>query len=148
MKKAVFCLFFVVLFLCSSVVVSAEKMATELSFSATTESVDGRSVSALYDRNRYSAFQFTETTELWISSDEPLASIYLEFDRPAGEWTLTEPKSEKRVSCGQKGFLHEFVDVKKLFGENKTEFVLTFSCSGALAELYLYSEGELPENVQ
>ncbi len=148
MKKTVFCLFFAALLFALSVSVSAKETAVELSSSVTVSSSDGRGVSALRDRSRYSYFSVSDTTELIIRSKEPIASLYLEFDRTVSEWTLTELETGKTAVCGGQSFLHEFVDVSRLFGEEKTEFSLTFASSGALAELYVYSSGELPDSVQ
>lgn len=77
-----------------------------------------------------------------------IASLYIEFDAIPQEWTLTDPTSGKSVTCGQNAFLHEFVDVAALFGSAPETLKLTFAQGTVIADVYAFSQGDLPDFVQ
>lgn len=83
-----------------------------------------------------------------VSHDGGVAGLYIEFDRIPQNWTLTDTATGKSIVCGTNAFLHEYVDVKALFGYLPTALKLDFAAGTAVAEIYALSEGELPHWVQ
>ena len=94
----------------------------------------------------------------WASADGParitvsreggIAALYIEFDRIPQAWTLTDPAAGRSLSCGENGFLHEYVDVSALGESLPQKVVLEFEQGADIGELYVFSEGELPSWVQ
>lgn len=85
---------------------------------------------------------------LTVSRDGGIGAIYIEFDRLPQGWTLTDPESGESVSCGENGFLHEYVDVEALFGGLPQTMTLEFDEGTVIADVYVFSQGEPPDWVQ
>jgi LmbE family N-acetylglucosaminyl deacetylase len=81
-----------------------------------------------------------------IKSDVLIGSLYIVFGKKAGEWTLSAGNIQK--TCGEYGFLHEFVDVVELTGEHHTEITLSFPGGHTIAEITVFSGGKVPDNVE
>ncbi len=98
------------------------------------------------DRNTYSGSN--EECVVTVSRSDGIGALYIEFDRLPQTWTLTNPASGVSVTCGENTFLHEFVDVAALFEELPETLVMRFDAGTAVAEIYVFSDGEMPEWVQ
>lgn len=83
-----------------------------------------------------------------VSRDGGIGALYIEFDNTPQAWTLTDPQSGKSVACGQNGFLHEFIDVSALWGGLPETLTLSFEEGTAIAEIYVFSDGDMPDWVQ
>lgn len=83
-----------------------------------------------------------------VSRGDGIGGIYIEFDRPPGEWTLTDPASGVDVVCGKQGFLHEYVGVAELLGYVPQALELRFGVGTVIADIYGLSQGKLPDWVQ
>lgn len=152
MKKA-FLLCMLFLFLLGQVSVVAaletsEKQARDLTIAADLIFSDGRGVMPVKDRNRETYLSVASDVVLTVSSEEPISSVYIEFDRAPTNWFLQDESGNDAVSCGEERFLHQFVDVSALFGSPQTDLVLTFASSCAISDVFLYSDGALPDIVQ
>ena len=103
---------------------------------------------SLFDANRSSYTKCEEEGVITISNSEGIHGIYIEFDRLPQEWTLTNPETGENITCGTHSFLHEFIDVKTLFDEIPTNLVMTFAADTTIADVYVFSDEEIPEWVQ
>ncbi len=83
-----------------------------------------------------------------VERDDGISSLYIVFDRLPEEWTITDTDTGTTVTCGKNGFLHEFVDLKSLFGYLPKSIRADFPGSVSIAEIYAFSVGELPDWVQ
>lgn len=84
---------------------------------------------------------------LTLHDPHGIGSAYLIFDMEYGAYTVTD--SEKSVTFGQQGFLHEFLDFEEAFGYAPQTITFTFSSGDAkINELYLFTSGEVPDFVQ
>lgn len=84
-----------------------------------------------------------------LENESGIGGIYLLFDLEYGAYTVTDNTTGETASAGEKGFLHEFIDLDALFGSCPTSVTLTFSNGTVrLSEIYVYSAGETPNNVQ
>ena len=104
--------------------------------------------SSLYDSNRNTYTQCAEQGEITISNSEGIYSIYIEFDRLPQAWKLTNPETGVSVDCGTYSFLHEYIDVKALFGTLPTQLIMAFPANTTVADIYVFSNEEIPEWVQ
>lgn len=69
----------------------------------------------LIDGNVNTYLTFDANASVVVSAGgEPIAGIYLQFDKPPDEWTCTGELGA--VACGTFGFLHEYVDVTAASG--------------------------------
>lgn len=149
MKKLVLWVLILALSLPSSFgVLAAEKPAVDLSGNCTVSLSSGASTQKFSDGNYNTYATVSSGDVLTIVSEKAIFSLYLVFDRTPSAWTLTDLETGETVSCGKNGFLHEFVDVKTLFGTGAKRLSLEFSTNASLADVYAYSEGKLPDDVQ
>ncbi len=77
-----------------------------------------------------------------------IQGVYIIFDKIPEEWTITDPESKESATCGTNSFLHEYVDVAALFGDDIKKVKLTFPKGTVISEIYAFSAGEIPDWVQ
>ena len=106
------------------------------------------SVAKLSDASRSTYADTAEGGTVTISREDGISALYIEFDRIPAGWRLTEPASGVSVSCGENGFLHEYVDVASLFGTSPQSLVMSFEAGTVIADIYGFGAGELPHWVQ
>lgn len=144
MKKLLFVII-LVCGLCRSFTVYAETAQYETS----DMEVQGFGSSKnLCDENRNTYTRCKEEGEITITNKAGIAGIYIEFDRIPSIWTLVNPVTGENIVCGENGFLHEFIEVTGLFETIPEELVLQFPAGTVIADVYAFTEGELPEWVQ
>ena len=115
--------------------------------SAATVTSEGFSTpAALSDQSHTTYTKASAGGTVTLRADEGIASVYIVFDRPPPPWTLTD--GTNTLHGGQYGFLHEFVDVAAHLGSVPTSLTLTFPAGTAIAEIYTFPEGDLPDWVQ
>lgn len=83
-----------------------------------------------------------------VTNDSGIYHLYVIFDKIYGEWTLTDPATQKSVTAGKNSFLHEYVNVTALFGNAPKSLTLSFERNAYVAEVYAFSEGDVPSWVQ
>ena len=83
--------------------------------------------------------------QITLTSAKAFTSLYLMFDLEYGEYSVTDNISGKTITAGTHGFLHELVTLEAA----TTSVTLKFE-NGAvrLSELYVFTEGTLPDFVQ
>ena len=82
-----------------------------------------------------------------VGCGDGIGSLYIVFDKIPGKWSLTSPDGRQAVR-GENLFLHEFVDVSQLIGPSASELTLTFPNGAAIAEIYVFGNGDVPDWVQ
>ena len=102
----------------------------------------------LYDENRNTYTNCKEEGVITITNPEGIAGIYVEFDRIPSAWTITNPATGESFSYGEYGFLHEFVALSDLYEELPQSLVLEFGAGIVIADVYAFTEGQLPDWVQ
>ncbi len=106
-------------------------------------------MSTLTDGKESTYIELSEGTELTLISKEGIgiASLYAVFDKIPGEWTLSDGEVTK--TCGENGYLHEYIDVDAIFGYAPTTLYLIFDRRDiSVSEITALAVGELPSWVQ
>ncbi len=123
--------------------------ALEASYeNATIEAEGFSSEKSLLDDNTDTYTKALKDNEIKISCEDGIGALYIKFDRIPSEWSLLISDTGEDVKCGQNAFLHEFVDVKALADELPCEVVLNFEEGTVIADIYAFSDGEMPKWVQ
>lgn len=138
-KLRAFALF---ILLCAGLTVSAgaeEAVCTGAVFDAEGFSNSKR----LWDGDQTSWSSAKDGGRVTVSRSDGIAGLYLLFDRLPQPWTLNG-----EITCGEEGFLHQYVDVSALLGGPADRLTLEFPAGTALSEIYAFSPGELPGWVQ
>lgn len=87
----------------------------------------------------------------WITLEHPegLGSLYFIFHMEYQGYTITNHDTGEVHTLGEKGFLHEFVDLNAIFGSAPHSVTVTFPNGDALLrELYVFTTGQVPDFVQ
>ncbi len=74
--------------------------------------------------------------------------IYLIFETPAKEYTVTDTEKGETRTFGNCGMIHELLDLKEAFGYLPAEIRIDLNFHIAVSEIFLFSEGTLPGWVQ
>ncbi len=125
----------------------------------TAQSLDGNSrvwaedgtknLRRLFDGNTTQSLLLPSGTQLHLEDAEGISSLYLIFDLEPGAYTITDLDSGEIRTCGQQGFLHEFIDLTEAFGNAPTALQVDFGDTDVrMNELYLFSPGKIPDFVQ
>ena len=102
----------------------------------------------LCDGSRANSASADGSAAVTVSREGGIAGLYIEFDRLPQPWTLADPAGGNTLTCGENGFLHEYVDVSALGTALPKALTLSFPEGAAIGELYVFSQGELPGWVQ
>lgn len=86
-----------------------------------------------------------QNTSITIKSEQDIHSLYIVYEYSSKTGTLAG--NGKTTDIGQNYFLHEYINVNELIGSAK-ELKLTYNEDVKIAEIYVLSEGELPDFVE
>lgn len=136
------------LLLCLTPFVSAEG-AADITAATTVSGSGYDSFGFLTDKNIDSYRSSNGNTAITLKNSAGMAGIYLLFDLEYGVYSVTDNDSGKTVTAGSAGILHEYIDLVAAFGTMPKNLTLTFDRGSVrLSELYVFSEGTLPDFVQ
>lgn len=125
--------------------VMAEKL-TGKDFAAAFEGFPG--VDCLFDGKGDWGLKTSNKATMTLSDGKGIASLYFRFGTPCGTFSITNEKTGETKDWTPK-YLHEYVDLKALFGEVPVTVTLRFSGGPVtLYEIEGYTEGTLPDSVQ
>ncbi len=122
--------------------------AEELTSADIFENIDPAAAKRLADGNYNTYNTLSDRSELVVKSDRKIGSMYIVFDRLYGEYTVENSETGESVICGKDGFLHAYIDVEKLLGETKSLKITFDSGDASLADIYVFSKGDVPAWVQ
>ena len=111
----------------------------------TVKASNGDGTSKLRDGSYSSSTAFTKTNPLTIASSngtDQLYGVYVIWAKVPDSWTLSY--DGKTVECGTDGFLHEYVAIP----EGTGSVTMTFTGTESICDIYAYSDGTLPAEVQ
>lgn len=103
---------------------------------------------SLLDNNTNTYTKALKSNGISIYREDGIGALYIKFDRIPTEWILKNADTGETVTCGTNAFLHEFVDVKGIWENMPEEVVLTFEEGTVIADVYAFSDGNIPNWVQ
>jgi len=106
-------------------------------------STDGSSCTDISDGDYFTTEYFDPGTEITLTSDTAIDSLYIIWEAIPGSWTLDA--GGQTMTCGQDGYLHEFI---KLPAGTSYATICVGSERLTIADVYAFSGGELPAFVQ
>ena len=114
-----------------------------------TKSSGFSSTGFLFDGTLTSGNSSDGSASLTLEYAGGIGSLYLIFKLDYGAYTVTDNVSGQSITCGEQGFLHEFIDLETAFGAAPASVTLSFSSGTVkLNELYAFTSGETPDFVQ
>lgn len=141
-----------VLFLCllSGHASAAESTAQDISGVELITTISGfPDENVLFDGELLSGAVTPDDASITLESPTGIGSVYFLFEAPYGAYTITNNDTGKSILAGENGFYHEFVDLTAAFGIAPTSVTVDFSNGPVmLNELYVYTDGEVPDSVQ
>ncbi len=103
----------------------------------------------MFDRDLLNSQRLVSESYVTLEQEKGIGSVYLLFDMEYGEYTITNEETGASATCGQNNYLHDFVDLVSLFGSAPKKITITFPQeSGHINELYVFTEGKVPDWVQ
>lgn len=97
----------------------------------------------LSDEKRTTKLTIKAGTKITISNTQQFSSIYVIWDKPPGEWTLTINGVDQ--TYGKYDFIHEYIDLPNL----TNEVTITIkSDSVILCDVYTFTSNQTPDWVQ
>lgn len=87
------------------------------------------------------------SSQLHLRNDMGIAGVYLVTEFPC-TFSIKNANSGESVMQKEAGFLHVFTDVETLLGHVPSEIILEFPEGAWIAELRVFSQGEIPDTVQ
>lgn len=118
-------------------IIKAKSVSKTASFT-----INGVLQKGLGDENLSTKHKVLFPEKIDIKSDTPIKNIYVIFDKPPKKWTLDFELHSKQQ--GEYGFLHELVTLNN----PQKQFSVSFDKGTIIADIRLFSEGELPAYVQ
>ena len=135
--------------LCVSGLFSAKAYAAEATYEDAQIDIEGfSSEKSLTDDNTNTFAKALENNKITISREDGIGGIYIKFDRVPAEWAMEDLDSGEKLICGENGFLHEYINVTDKLEGTPGSLVLTFEEGTVIADIYAFSEGEIPAWVQ
>lgn len=96
----------------------------------------------LLDKNISTMVSYASGDTITITSESEMGGIYLIWGSPVVTYKVEYGETEQ--TCGTNGFLHDYV----AFDTPVKECTITVSDKVSLSDVYAYTEGVLPSNVQ
>ena len=113
-----------------------------------TDSQGFSGIGGLFDGKKNQGTKAQDHARLTLEDPEGLRYLYLIFDTEYPGFRVTGEHGEEK-EAGQEQFLHTLVDLTALFGEPQKRVTISFDAGPVpLYELYLFTDGELPDWVQ
>lgn len=126
-----------------------EAEAKEISGYQLVADSDYINVGYLFDKNEIATQSINANSFFTLQHEEGIGSLYFFFDLEYGIYTITNNDTGETREWGEKEFLHDFVDLTALFGAAPKSVTVRFPQeAGKLNELYVFTEGKVPEWVQ
>lgn len=118
--------------------------AKEITNKSTIE-INNKANNKITDNNENTFITINPSDKITITSNENIHGIYILYERQSSLGTITN--QEKNASIGTNAFLHEYVNVEEQIGAS-TQITIEYQSSVKIAEIYVLSEGELPDFVE
>lgn len=118
----------------------AEETATSLDLDISNS--NGNPTGNVRDKNYDTKLEYAAGDYISISAQEQIGGVYLIWGYEPVSWSLSYGSTVR--DCGKAGYLHEYIEVT----EDTNSITITFNESAIICDLYVYSKGTLPEDVQ
>ena len=103
----------------------------------------------IFDGDQVNSQKLVSESYVTLQHEDGIGSVYLLFNLEYGDYTIKNEDTGETVTCGQYRYLHDFVDLVALFGSAPKSVTISFPQeSGQFNELYVFTEGKVPQWVQ
>lgn len=133
-----------ILFLINPSTIKADETQTNEAVSVDFTINHSSSDTALVTDNSYkSSVKYLAGTGVNITTTTPIKGLYIKwYHNPSSEYTISY--NQKQISCGKKGFLHEYIALD----EETTEATINLTEDMRICEIVALSDGKLPMQIQ
>ena len=104
--------------------------------------VNNEKLNKITDNNENSYATINANKEITITSETDISGIYIIYELSSQKGAINY--NEKSQNLGANNFLHEYVKLE----EKTKEAAITYETEVKIAEIYVLSEGELPDFVE
>lgn len=121
---------------------SISQEAQTVSYDASCDALPGETFGRIMDKNMNSFFNAKSDMHIIFHTYAPVCGLYFILENPC-TWTLTLPDGTVR-QCGENELIHEYIGLD----DPVTGFEIDIPRYCRLSEVYVFSEGRLPDWVQ
>ncbi len=107
--------------------------------------VNNTKKSNIIDNKENTYIKISKGIKITISNDIDIDGIYIIYELKSVNGIINA--NGKELKIGQNGFLHEYIDIYNNLGNIK-ELSITYDDNAKIAEIYVFSKGDLPEYVE
>jgi len=111
----------------------------------TTITINNEKYNKLTDNNENSYVSIKKDSNINITSNDNIYGIYIIYELTSKTGTITY--NNKNISIGENGYLHEYIDINKSFGNIK-ELSIKYNEDVKIGEIYIIGEGDIPEYIE
>ena len=142
---------------CSATAAAAESKDEEEQVQWAEEISDFRAVEAweglhgftFFDKSTFMGGESWGEPWITLSYHKCIGSVYIIFQYVYGEYEVVNNDTGEVAVVGQKGYLHDFLDMEQIFGECPASVTLRFPNGKVyLNELRIFTPGRVPDSVQ
>lgn len=137
--KKIFLILIIVL--CFPSIVLAQDITDKVKIQINNNNIDKK----ITDKNENSYIKISNSDVINITSDEDIYGLYIIYELSSKEGTISN--STKTFKIGTNNFLHEYIDINNNL-DNSKEISIKYDENVMIAEIYVLSEGEIPEFVE
>lgn len=118
-----------------------EPIAEDISKEAKIE-YNNKKITKLNDDSTNTKITFAENSEIKITSEKEIGSIYIKYESSSKKGTILY--NDETYNIGENGFLHEYIKLEK----NTNELILKYNEEVQISEIYSFTKGTVPSWVQ
>ena len=100
---------------------------------------------SITDKDESSFIEIEKDSIITIDSKKTIAGLYIVYDFSSKEGILTA--NDQTIDIGKNAFLHEYININEKIKDVKT-LTLSYNDTVKIADIYVLSEGNLPEYVE
>ncbi len=97
------------------------------------------------DNNENTYITINQGSTLSIENEQEINAIYIVYELKSVSGKISNDNKENDI--GNNGYLHEYIDVKKLIG-TANKITINYNENVKIADIYVLSEGEIPEYIE
>ena len=107
--------------------------------------VNDKKLNKILDKKESTYTTINKNVEIKIESEEDIYGLYIIYEYSSKTGRISGNGKEENV--GENSFLHEYINVQEKLGPSK-ELVLSYDEKVKIADIYVFSEGKLPDFVE
>lgn len=130
------------LFLLSLIILPIKVIANDIT-NTSSILINSEKQNKIIDKNENTYITIKNTDKITITNKEDIYGLYIIYELTSQSGRITI--DNKNIAIGENNFLHEYIDLKNT---PSNEITITYNEDVKIGEIYILSDGELPEYIE